>query len=93
MNVLLVPIFDVETFRQAINTSSQEVLSSGVGDNIFEAAEGATSELSRPSEVTVREMTEGQSRQSTRASMQNPIPQVETSRHRSPSPPSGRQLL
>lgn len=55
MNPLLLPVFDIETVRQTINTSNHEVITSGVGENLVEAAEGATSELSRPPEVTERE--------------------------------------
>lgn len=55
MNPLLLPVFDIETVRQTINTSSHEVITSGVGENLVEAAEGATSELSRPPEERERE--------------------------------------
>lgn len=40
MNPLLLPVFDIETVRQTINTSSHEVITSGVGENLVEAAEG-----------------------------------------------------
>lgn len=36
MNPLLLPVFDIETVRQTINTSSHEVITSG--ENLVEAA-------------------------------------------------------